>query len=128
MAEEKRDARSAEEAKGVQEEPQQGKPWTLVELWGKPRWDWMELLVVPFIVSLATASNSTRVKPPSSVLRSSSICQENQESTFLPFFLHASVTTGPPHAPRTYSAIRTGAFSALESEPHPWRTEPRCTC
>jgi len=34
MAEEKRDVRSAEEAKGAQEEPQQGKPWTLVELWG----------------------------------------------------------------------------------------------
>jgi len=54
MAEEKRDARSAEEAKGAQEESRQGKPWTLIELWGKPRWDWMELLVVPYIVSLAT--------------------------------------------------------------------------
>ena len=40
-----------------------------------------------------TASNSTRVKPPSFVLRSSSIRHENQENTFLPFFLHASVTT-----------------------------------
>src|SRR5215210_2748981 len=75
-----------------------------------------------------TASNSTRVKPPSSVLRSSSIRHENQESTLLPFFLHASVTTGPPHAPLTYSAIRTGPFSALESEPRQWQIEPRSTC
>src|SRR5215210_3200058 len=81
---------------------------------------------IPIITT--TASNSTRVKPPSSVLRSSSIRHENQENTFLPFFLHASVTAGPPHAPRTYSAIRTGIFSALESEPRPWRTEPRRTC
>src|SRR5215208_7314954 len=41
-----------------------------------------------------TASSSMRVKPPSSVLRSSSIRHENQQNTFLPFFLHASVTAG----------------------------------
>src|SRR5215211_551728 len=80
---------------------------------------------IPMITT--TASNSTRVKPPSSVLRSSSIRHENQENTFLPFFLYASVTAGPPHAPRTYSAICTGTFSALESEPRQWRTEPDAT-
>jgi hypothetical protein len=68
-----------------------------------------------------------RVKPPSSILRSSSIRHENQEDTFLPFFLHASVTAGPSHAPRTYSAISTGTFSALESEPRQCRTEPDAT-
>src|SRR5215204_2355226 len=75
-----------------------------------------------------TASNSTSVKPPSSVLRSSSIRHENQEGTLLPFFLHTFVTAGPPHAPRTYSAIRTGTFSASESEPRPWRIEPKSGC
>jgi hypothetical protein len=69
-----------------------------------------------------------RVKPPSSVLRSSSIRHENQENTFLPFFLHNCVATGPTPALRTYSAILTGTFSTLESEPRLWRIEPRGIC
>src|SRR5215204_4606175 len=59
-----------------------------------------------------TASNSMRVKPPSSVLRSSSIRHKNQENTFLPFLLHVSFAAGPPPAPRTYSAIRTGPLAS----------------
>ncbi|MCD6053458.1 MAG: hypothetical protein K0Q96_650 [Rubrobacteraceae bacterium] len=69
-----------------------------------------------------------RVKPPSSVLRSSSIRHENQGNTFLPFFLPASFAAGPPPAPCPYSTIRTGTFSALESEPRPWRIEFRGDC
>src|ERR687897_88529 len=64
-----------------------------------------------------TAINSMRVKPPSCVLRSSSIRHENQENPFLPLLLHTSATAGPLHAPRTYSAIRPLTFSAPESEP-----------
>ena len=55
---------------------------------------------------ITTAINSTRVKP------SSSVRHENQGISFLPFFLHTFVTAGPPHATRTYSAIRTVTFSA----------------
>jgi hypothetical protein len=89
---------------------------------------------------LATASNSMRVKPPSSVLRSSSIRHENQGNTVLPFFLPATVATGPVPALLTSSALRTVIFSprsrstpgagvtALESEPCPWRIEPRGAC
>ena len=47
-----------------------------------------------------------RVKPPSCVLRSSSVRHKNQENTLLPFLLHASVATGLTPALRTYSAIR----------------------
>src|SRR3712207_8949908 len=62
-------------------------------------------------------------RPPRSTLFPYTTLFRSQECTLLPFFLHVSVTTGPSHAPRTYSAIRTGTFSALEPEPRQWRTE-----
>jgi hypothetical protein len=46
------------------------------------------------IHSPRTAINSTRVKPPSSVLPSSSIRRENQKYTFLPLFSHAHFAAG----------------------------------
>jgi uncharacterized protein YjbI with pentapeptide repeats len=37
-----------------EKETRQGKPWTLRELGGKTFWDWMQLLIVPVILSLIT--------------------------------------------------------------------------
>jgi hypothetical protein len=55
-----------------------------------------------------TASNSISVKPPSSVLRSSSIRHKNQGNTLVPFLLHDSVAAKPGtlHVPiRRYARV-----------------------
>ena len=37
-------------------QPGKRKPWTLREVGGKPVWDWMDLLIVPIVVSLVTVA------------------------------------------------------------------------
>jgi uncharacterized protein YjbI with pentapeptide repeats len=37
-------------------EARHSKPWTLKEFWGKPAWDWMELLIVPVMLLLITVA------------------------------------------------------------------------
>src|SRR5215207_2691337 len=81
---------------------------------------------IPIITT--TASNSMRVKPPSSVLRSSSIRHKNQENTFLPFLLHVSFRRRASARSSYLFGDTHRTFSEWESEPRPWRIEPRSTC
>jgi uncharacterized protein YjbI with pentapeptide repeats len=41
---------------GPQERTRQRKAWTLREYGGKPLWDWMDLLIVPFMLALVTVA------------------------------------------------------------------------
>jgi hypothetical protein len=31
-------------------------PWTLRKLWGKPLWEWLKLIIVPFVIALSVAA------------------------------------------------------------------------
>jgi uncharacterized protein YjbI with pentapeptide repeats len=44
-----------EQGEQVAGEKEARKPWTLRELWGKPVWDWLDLLLVPLVLGIVAA-------------------------------------------------------------------------